>query len=121
MFVGLARIMTLGAIYDATYIDAGQAVAYETAEWKEPAVALGMITPADLPRSMRECSRPNRSDYPCHHSRGRRVGEPTARAAVTYGGHVVDDDPTDGAPGGPIRRAADHTCGAPSSLSAQVA
>ena len=121
MIVGLAKIMTLGAIYDATYSDAGQAVAYEMAEGKEPAVALGMITPADLPRSVRECSRRNRSDYPCHHSRGRRVGEPTARVAVTYGGHVIDDGPKDGALGGPDRLAADHTCGAPSSLPAQVA
>jgi len=51
----------------------------------------------------------------------REVGEPTARVAATYGGHVIDDGPIDGALGGPGRLAADHTCGAPGSLPEQVA
>lgn len=113
----------MGAIYDATCSDAGRAVAPETAEGKEPAVALGMITLVDLLRSLREHSRRNRTGYPCHQGRGRRVGALTARAAVMYGGHVIEDGPEGGALGGPVRLAclaANHTCRAPRNLLAEV-
>ena len=124
VFVGLAKIMTLGAIYDATYSDAGRAVAYETAEEKKPAVALEMITLADSPRSVRECPPRNRTYYPCHHSRGGRVGEADREVAVTYGGHVIENGPMGGALGGLVRfacLAADHTSAAPRYLPTGVA
>ena len=124
MIAGPAKITTLGAIHDATYSDAGRAVAYETAEGKKPAVALEMITLADSPRTMRECSRRNRTYYPCHHSRGGRVGEADREVAVTYGGHVIENGPMGGALDGLVRfacLAADHTYAAPRYLPAEVA